>query len=618
MSGFICIVHFDGRSADPELLASLTESLAFRRPDGQGQWLDGPVGLGVAKFAATDEAQREQQPLSLDGEVWIVADARIDRRRELSTELQRHLAEELRDATDAELILHAYRVWQEQATEHLLGDFSFAIWDRRRQRLFCARDHFGVRPLYYAEGDGQVAISNSLSCLRRHPAVSSELNEQAIADYLLFGMNYDPTTTTFTDVRRLPAAHSQTWTLGRCDHRRYWRLSTEASSPAEPEGGWVERFRELFRVAVEDRLRTGSVGVLMSGGLDSTAVAATAQRIYVERGLRDRVRSYTGGYDRLIADREPYYAQLAADHLAMPHHYHAMDDYRVAERRDQAPQAPEPGEVVFGAAQYDSDRLISSRHRVLLTGHGGDPLLMSSKGYLFRQLRRGRLDQAVRYLGGSLNRERRLPPLGLHTWWLRRRRRRRWREGYPRWLDRTFETRCDLEGRWRGLLCQQSPELHPTRPEAHHVLEDVMWANMFECLVPDHGCFAIEVRHPFFDLRLVEFLLAMPPVPWCLDKHLLREAMRGVLPEPIRRRPKSPLVGFPQHPSVHPASSIWHGLARRVPAVARYVDPYKVREELLNYERAGGDTPPFGDEIYRAFNLGFWLERAGLGKETWS
>ncbi len=610
MSGFICFVHFDGRKADPELLAALTESLAFRGPDGMQQWLDGPAGLGVAKFATTDEAQREQQPLSLDGEVWIVADARIDGRRELSAELRSHLAEDLRDATDAELILHAYRVWQEAATEHLLGDFSFAIWDRRSRRLFCARDHFGVKPLYYAEIDGQVAISNTLSCLRQHPAVSSDLNEQAIADYLLFGGNYDPATTTFADVQRLPSAHSLSWTPERRDCRRYWRLSTDASPSAEPGGGWVERFRGLFRTAVEDRLRTGSVGVMMSGGLDSTAVAATAHGLYAERAYRDRVRSYTGGYDRLIPDREPYYAKLMADHLAMPHHYQIMDGYRVAEGRDQVPRAPEPGELAFSAVQYDADQLISSRHRVVLTGHGGDPLLVASTGYLCHQLRRGRVGRAVRYLGNSLRRDRRLPPLGLHTWWLRRRRRQRWREGYPSWLDRGFEARCSLEARWCWLLFQRKPESpHPIRPEAQRVLEDLMWANMFEYMVPDHGCFPIEARHPFFDLRLVEALLKMPPVPWCLDKHLLREAMRDTLPESIRLRPKSPLVGSPQHPAAHPASSMWHGLVQRAPAIAGYVDPHKVREELLHYERSGG-TAPYGSEIYRAFNLGMWLERS--------
>ncbi len=130
---------------------------------------------------------------------------------------------------------------------------------------------------------------------------------------------------------------------------------------------------------------------------------------------------------------------------------------------------------------------------------------------------------------------------------------------------------------------------------------------MFEQSVPDHACFTIEMRHPFFDLRLVEALLEMPPVPWCLSKHLLREAMRGVLPEPIRRRPKTPLVAAPKHPTEIPVSSLWHGLVQRVPAVARYVDPNRVGEELLRYESAGGGAP-LGSEIYLPLELGFWLE----------
>ena len=159
MSGFICIVHLEGQPADPELLTALTESFAFRGPDGRRQWLDGSAGLGVAKFATTDEAQREQQPLTLDGEVWIVADARIDGRGELVAKLESLGREDAREATDAELILHAYHAWGEDAPAHLLGDFSFAIWDRPRRRLFCARDHLGVKPFYYARCGASLIFS---------------------------------------------------------------------------------------------------------------------------------------------------------------------------------------------------------------------------------------------------------------------------------------------------------------------------------------------------------------------------------------------------------------------------------------------------------------------------
>ncbi len=608
MSGILVIWHFDGQPLDRRLLRDLTAAMASSGPDGTRHHVDGVVGLGFAKLATTDEAEREQQPLSLDGEVWIAADARIDGRRELLAELAARGAEVRGEATDPELILHAYRVWGEEAAAHLLGDFCFAIWDRRHQLLFCARDHFGIKPLYYAEVAGGVAVSNVLSCLRQHPAVSSELNEQAIADYLLFESNCDPQTTTFADIQRLPPAHTLSWTPGGRKLRRYWDFPTATPSPpAEPAGGWVERFRALLRTAVEDRLRTGSVAVWMSGGLDSPAVAATASEIYAEQGRHDRVWSYTLGYERLIPDREGHYAEMVAQHLALRHSYRPVDDHNLGESRRWLP--PEPYDQLANAVGDDLDRAIARQHRVGLTGYGADPLLSSSRGYLLEQLGRGRFGTAVRYLGGSLRRTGRLPPLGLHSHWQRWVRKRRWRNGYPDWLDVGFEARCGLESKWRQRCFERGPEaLHPRRPEAHRMLVNIFWSNLFEQLAPGFRSIALEARHPFFDLRLVEALLELPPVPWCLDKHLLREAMRGILPEPVRLRPKAPLAGSPKHPSKHRQSREWQRLARRVPAVSRFVHPNKVLEELRHFEDAGEAAPPLDSEIFRALSLGSWLE----------
>jgi asparagine synthase (glutamine-hydrolysing) len=111
-------------------------------------------------------------------------------------------------ATDADLILCAYRVWGEGCVEHLLCDFAFAIWDERSQSLYCARDHFGVKPFYYSLSAKSLVFGNTLDCIRIHPGVSDELNDRAIGDFLLFGSNEDPTTTVFAGIQRLAAAHS--------------------------------------------------------------------------------------------------------------------------------------------------------------------------------------------------------------------------------------------------------------------------------------------------------------------------------------------------------------------------------------------------------------------------
>ena len=203
MRGLVCLVNVDGSPVDRPLLGRLTEFMASRGPDAQQVWIDGHVGLGHTMLRTTDEAAGERQPCSLDGQVWLAADARVNG----ATGSHRRPAarqECPETATDAALILHAYQVWGEACLAHLIGDFAFVIWDGRRRTLFCARDHFGVKPFYYARVANSLILSNTLNCIRQHPAVSDALNDLAIADFLLFDVNLEPGTTAFADVQRVP------------------------------------------------------------------------------------------------------------------------------------------------------------------------------------------------------------------------------------------------------------------------------------------------------------------------------------------------------------------------------------------------------------------------------
>ena len=192
-------------------------------------------------------------------------------------------------ATDAELILRAYRVWGEQCVDHLLGDFVFAIWDAPRQRLFCARDQFGVKPFFYAQLGSLFLFSNTLDCIRQHPAVSNKLNDLAIADFLLFDMNQDPATTSFADIQRLPPAHTLTCEAGpRLSSPLLDSFRRSARSFQARPKNTSSASCELLDTAVADRLRTHSVAVFMSGGLDSPTVAASAKRVLSRNGSRKR------------------------------------------------------------------------------------------------------------------------------------------------------------------------------------------------------------------------------------------------------------------------------------------------------------------------------------------
>src|SRR5437867_599047 len=216
MSGIIGILHLDGAPIDRALLRRMTDFMTFRGPDEQRIWVDGNVGFGHTLLRTTFESEHEHQPFTLDGRVWIVADARVDAQADLIAKLASRGEEVERGVPDVELLLRAYRVWGEDCVDHLLGDFAFAVWDRSRSRLLCARDHLGVKPFFYAHVNQTVIFSNTLDCIRQHPAVSEKLNDLAIADFLLFDLNQNPATTSFADIHRIPPAHRATWCASGC------------------------------------------------------------------------------------------------------------------------------------------------------------------------------------------------------------------------------------------------------------------------------------------------------------------------------------------------------------------------------------------------------------------
>ena len=209
MSGICGIVNPEGLPVDGDLLWRMTRSMAFRGPDAQEIWIGAGTGFGHAQLRTTREAENEEQPCTIDGNAWIVADCRIDARQELIGQLRSAGRQISETVTDPELILHSYAVWDTACISRLIGDFAFAIRDVARQRLFCARDHLGVKPFYYSQLGGNglgstFVFGNTLNTLRLHPEVTARLNDLAISDYLIFGHNQDPGTTAFADIRRLP------------------------------------------------------------------------------------------------------------------------------------------------------------------------------------------------------------------------------------------------------------------------------------------------------------------------------------------------------------------------------------------------------------------------------
>jgi len=557
------------------------------------------IGLGHTLLRTT-ELVDDQQPARL-GTFWITADVRLDRRSELAQKLRKaNNGLIVSDVSDAMLILHAYAMWGRECVEHLQGDFSFGIWDTAAKSLFCARDHLGIKPFYYADLGTVFLFSNTLNCLRQHPQVTAELNEAAIGDFLLFGLNYNKATTTFRDIQRLPPAHCLVVSQDKLEIKSYWQPPTEGRIRYARADEYIERFAELLRGAVDDRLRTDKVGIFLSGGLDSGAVAATAKEIAQSRGGAPVLSSYTVGYDSLIPDDEGVYASQVARHLDIPNKYIPLDQVQLFENWEHARyRFPEPHDDPLSSGDLDVCDTIAADCRAALFGEGADNLMYFQMWPYINELRRNRewgrliIETAwflwvrpLPWLGAA----RRIQSLFVRT---------RGNPGIPRWIRPEFAKRAGLEDRWRECDRLSFPaERHAVRPKGHASMLLPQWTAMFEMGDPGVTHLPLEVRYPFVDLRLVEYLLAIPSFPWAYKKNLSRKLMASRLPREVVLRPKTAVAADP------------------VMAKLR-----KSRNELRTSVILGGSTREFVDveklgklygiterEEFRPYCLDFWLK----------
>jgi asparagine synthase (glutamine-hydrolysing) len=596
MSGILALVGDRLDAREPGRLDAMLAGLRGRGPAAAAMWSDGRAALGHALLGDGDPGLDASQPLTLDGRTWIVADARVDDRATLSTALGLSAI-----PSDAELLLRAYGKWGDGCLDRLIGDFAFAIWDGDARRLFCARDQLGIKPLYYASGDGWMAVGSTIDCMRRHPLVGEDLNELAIADFLLFGFNQDPATTTFRDILRLPPAHVLSWATGRTEIRRYWTLPIETPLHLRGDAAYVERLTALLEQSVRDRVRSApAVGVFMSGGIDSTLLASASLDVLGPSGARrDGVHGFTFAYGTLIADTERDPASLAAASLGIPLHVYVLDATRGWTPPSAVHSTPEPAGLTTVTERRCYEEM-AAHSRIGFYGEGPDNALVYEwRPYLASLLRRRRYAQLAGDLRRFMTQHRTVPLLGSARAWLRGRRGAGMSE-FPAWIDPDFTRRLDLRGRWAAGHAPYESR-HPVRPRAHASLVAPVWQSVFESMDPASTGVALDIRHPYLDLRLLRFLLRVPVIPWCRNKHLLRLALHGRVPEAVRRRPKTPLSGRPDAARVRRDG--WPDLAH-----TRAVEPFGSLEAVARQPPSeAGDV----EGALRLVALAHWLDRLG-------
>ena len=282
MSGIMGICYPDRKSVKSDVLREMLDTLAHRGMDRSAMWCENHIGLAQRMLYTTPESLLEELPYyDRDRGLTITCDARIDNRQELVSWLGLDDLP-LSKITDSQIILAAYCKWGRDCPQKLLGVFAFAIWDERQQQLFCARDFFGIKPFYYCCSDRVFSFASEIKALFCVPEVPQQLNELRIAQYLISNLD-DKQITFYQDILRLPPAHSLTISAQGSMIQRYDSLSLEPESELKLSSidEYAEAYQTLFKQAVSRRIRScGTVGSMLSGGLDSSSICCTTRDLF--------------------------------------------------------------------------------------------------------------------------------------------------------------------------------------------------------------------------------------------------------------------------------------------------------------------------------------------------
>ncbi len=560
------------------------------------------------------------------GQLTVVGDIHLHDRDDLLAALSLESAGEL---TDCDLVLAAYRRWSSRCAEHLRGDFAFALWDDRRRQLFCARDPFGSKPLYYHLSPSTFAVASGPEAILRLPGVPRRLNPLTMVEYL-YACYEDTDATAWLDIARLPPGSTILVGSDRVRRGRFWHPESVPELRLGSDSDYEEAFRAAFDDAVGSRLAPAGVGVYLSGGLDSSSVTCVAQPLY--RG--GRLSTFSAVFDLDAGSDERYYAAAAADQAGTDHHEcrpertSPLADWVAAPWTGPAPSCDPQVALCRTVTEDAAERGVS----VLLTGFGGDSVVSHGVSYLTELAGNGnarRFATEVRALARRHGRP--VAPL-VRKYGLR-----------PFVPGAILRSRSARQGQWGGVgrVGSVGGVWAPVRGEVIHGLDlegraagfgrsrqarTARMAHLSE-LTSGHTGYAlegsfhtdvvtgVERRHPFLDRRLAELCLSMPGDQKLRDgwtRSIMRRSLAGILPEVVRQRPgKGDLAQTFRRSLLESDRPALEALVARPGPITEWVDPaaLTILWHRCLAERRSADC----FTIWRVAVLSRWLGHHGLG-----
>jgi len=610
--GLAGIVDFRA-GADAEQARRMAELLAHRGPDDSATWSEREVALGFRRLAILDLSPAGRQPMAdAEDRYRIVHNGEVYNYRELRRALEAR-GRRFRSHTDTEVILTAYAEWGDACVERFNGMWAFAIWDRAERRLFCSRDRFGVKPLYYRRSGERLVFASEPGAFR---ADSQPLapNERVIRDFLEYSLLEHTQETFFDGIVQLPAGHSLTFDDRGLRVSQYWQLEPHDAPAEDP----VDEVRELFVDAVRLRLRSDvRVGTCLSGGVDSSAIACVVDRLLQTEAentesIGDRQEVFTVYFDDPPIDERPYAAAVVEQINARSH----MISFSATDLVEKLPAIveaqSEPFRTTSIAAQWFVMREAKRAGiKVMLDGQGGDEILAGYHGYFGYFFANLLLEGRLRTLSSELAAYR-----GVHG------------ASYATVvgaLARPFVPPAiawKVHARRNGSAALLHPQLRRQAPTAfppangfpdrfRRQLHFGLTRRLPELLrYEDRSSMihSIEARVPFLDYRLVQLMFSLDARHLIEDgktKAVLRRALGDLLPPIVRERVSK--IGFAT-PEARWLRGPLGALAADVFRSREFRDrgfvDARAAEDRLRRHQAGQDTA--GYELWRALSLELW------------
>jgi asparagine synthase (glutamine-hydrolysing) len=599
---------------DPERLKKMTQSLRHRGPDGEGEYLDAFVSLGHKRLSIIDLSASGRQPMPNEDEtLWLIYNGEIYNYVELAEELNR-VGHRFRSKTDSEVILHAYEEWGPDCVARFNGMFAFCIYDQNRRQLFLARDRFGVKPLHYYFQKGRFTFASEIKAILQDPTIFRRANDALIYDYLVYNCYNHTHETFFQGIEALLPGHTLTFDLStkELEKRCWYDISLQESEERMDEEEIFTHFRALLIDAIRLRLRSDvEVGSCLSGGLDSSSIVCSLRQFTPEHSLRFNTFSVIFPHTKI--DESGYIEKVVSQTNVNPHFISPTSSDLLQDVKDLVYHQEEPFGGTSIYAQWEVMKLSREKNvKVLLDGQGGDELLggyLFFFGYYFLQLFFGfhwknLLEEVIHYRrihsevsDGLLTPFLLLTPAYLKPYILR--------YYFPNTLDprffKNYHGSTLIPNQLYGSMSLNRALYYRMKYGLPQLLREEDRNSM---------AFSIESRLPFLDYRLVNFLFSIPEkfkVRKGMTKYILRESMKGILPEEVRSRVGK--LGFPT------PMGDW----MREPEVVRFIkgifssDPFRDRgyhrhvavERLfqahVNQEINAGQT------IWKILNLELWF-----------